>query len=127
MVEATRKPLLGQSSNRIEQFHFGEIVVDHERYTGDVIVFEDHVTPAWWRKTGHVVELDDLTEALAWEPETLIIGTGTQQSLRIAPEVVAYTMRVGIELLAFDTRTACQTFNLLRGKRRVVAALHLSC
>jgi hypothetical protein len=36
-------------------------------------------------------------------------------------------MKAGIELLAFDTRTACQTFNRLRGKRRIVAALHLNC
>jgi len=116
-----------QGGIKIEGYRFGEVLIGGKRYTEDVIVFEDRVRPKWWRKSGHLVGLDDLREALAAEPEALIVGTGTQQCLKVAPEVVAHTNKAGIELLAFDTRTACQTFNHLRGKRRIVAVLHLTC
>lgn len=126
MSQAGGKLSLDGGPIRIERFRFGEIFIGGDRYTDDLIVFEDRVRPSWWRKTGHLVVLDDLAEALAAEPEALIVGTGTQQCLKIAPEVVAHTNKAGIELLAFDTRIACQTFNHLRGKRRIVAALHLT-
>jgi hypothetical protein len=112
---------------RIERFRFGEILISGKRYTDDLIVFEDRVRPNWRRKDGHLLQLEDLGEALAAAPEALIVGTGTQQCLKVAPEVVAHTNKAGIEVLAFDTRTACQTFNHLRGKRRIVAVLHLTC
>jgi len=112
---------------RIQSYRFGEIVIDGKRYTEDMIVFPDRVSPGWWLKEGHLLQLDDLKEALASEAEVLIVGTGTRQAMKVASEVVGHTKKVGIELLAFDTRTACQTFNHLVGKRKIVAAFHLTC
>jgi hypothetical protein len=112
---------------RIEQFRFGEITIDDRRYTDDLLVFGDRVRPRWWRKEGHLLQLADLEGVLLEKPEVLIVGTGAQQCMKIAPEVVAHTRDAGIELLEFDTRTACQTYNHLLGKRKVVAALHLTC
>ena len=112
---------------RIERFRFGEVTIGGERYTDDVIVFEDYVLPRWWRKVGHLLQLEDLAGILEQKPEALIVGTGTQECLKIAPEVIAHTRQQGIELLGFDTRTACQTFNHLLGKRKIVAVLHLTC
>lgn len=112
---------------RIERFRFGEVTIGGERYTDDIIVFEDRVLSRWWRKVGHLLQLDDLAGIWEQAPEALIVGTGTQECLKIAPEVVAYTRQQGIELLGFDTRTACQTFNHLLGKRKIVAVLHLTC
>jgi hypothetical protein len=127
MSEAVGVMLGREQAIRIQQCGFGKLVVGGETYTDDLIIFGDRVGPKWWRQNGHLVQLEDLSEALADKPEALIIGTGTQQSMKIAPEVVAHTMKAGIELLAFDTRTACQTFNRLLGKRRIVALLHLTC
>ena len=112
---------------RIQSYRFGEIVIDGERYTEDLLLFADRVRPGGWRRAGHLLQVEDLKEALAEEPEALIVGTGAQEGMKVAPEVIARTRRAGIELLAFDTRTACQTFNHLIGKRKVVAALHLTC
>lgn len=112
---------------RIQRFRSGEVVIDGERYTQDLIVFEDGVRRSWWRKEGHLLQMDDLQEALAAEPEALIVGTGTDEQMKVSPEVVSHTRQAGIELLQFDTRRACQTFNHLHGKRRIVAVLHLTC
>lgn len=112
---------------RIQSYRFGEIVIDGERYTDDVVVFADRVSAGWWRKEGHLLQLDDLKEALTAELEALIVGTGAQQCMKVASEVVSHTKKAGVELLTFDTRYACHTFNQLIGKRKVVAALHLTC
>ena len=112
---------------RIQKYCFGEVVIEGEKYTEDVLVFPDRVRSGWWRKEGHLLQVDDLKEALAGGPEALIVGMGSQQCMKVAPEVVAHTREAGIELLAFDTRGACQTWNQLVGKRKVVAALHLTC
>ncbi len=112
---------------RIEQFRFGEITVDGQRYTDDLLLLGDRVRPRWWRKEGHLLQLTDLEEALHDKPEVLVVGTGAQRRMKIAPEVVAQARKAGIQLLEFDTRTACQTYNHLLGKRKVVAALHLTC
>ncbi len=127
MTGTTRDPLLRIRPMRIEQFRFGEITIDDRRYTDDLLVFGDRVRPRWWRKEGHLLQLADLEGVLLEKPEVLIVGTGAQQCMKIAPEVVAHTRDAGIELLEFDTRTACQTYNHLLGKRKVVAALHLTC
>jgi len=119
--------LAGEGALRIERFRFGEVTIGGDRYTDDVIVFEDRVQPRWWRKAGHLLQLEDLDGVWEQELEALIVGTGTQECMKIAPEVVAYTRQQGVELLSFDTRTACQTFNHLLGKRKIVAVLHLTC
>jgi len=112
---------------KIESYRFGEIVIEGERYTADVIVFPDRVRAGWWRKQGHLLQLEDLHEALGEGPEALIVGTGAHGCMKVAPEVMAHAKELGIELLAFDTTAACQTFNQLVGKRKVVAVLHLTC
>ncbi len=127
MAEAVNGLTATEARMRIARFRFGEIVVAGQRYTDDLMVFEYEVRPLWQRRIGHLLQLEDIGEVIAYGPEALIVGTGTQQCLKIAPRVVAETMKAGIELLVFDTRSACQTFNYLLGKRRVVAALHLTC
>ena len=127
MSETAGRLLLSERPMRIQRFRSGEVVIGGEPYTDDVVVFEDGVRQRWWRKEGHLLQMDDLREALADEPEALIVGTGTDGCMKISPEVVAHTRQAGIELLQFDTRRACQTFNHLHGKRKIVAVLHLTC
>ena len=119
--------LLHRDETRIERLRFGEITIGGKRYTDDVLLLQERVRSRWWRKEGHLLQLEDLTEVLIDRPEVLIVGTGHQECLKVSSEVVAYTKKAGIELLIFDTRTACQSYNYLHGRRRVAAALHLTC
>jgi len=111
----------------IDSYQVGEVVVDGELYTEDLILLPDRVLPDWRRQNGHLLRLGDLRAALDEMPEVLIIGTGANQCMRVAEEVTAHTREADIELLVFDTRGACRTFNALIGRRRAVAALHLTC
>jgi len=45
----------------------------------------------------------------------------------VPAETLAALRAAGIEVIAEPTGRACKTYNRLRGTRRVVAALHISC
>jgi len=111
----------------IERYRFGAVVIDGREYTSDVIVLPGKVLPNWWRREGHLLQMDDLQEALSEAPEILIVGTGSQERMRVADEVAAHARRAGIELVAYDTPTACRMFNQVVEQRRAVACLHLTC
>jgi hypothetical protein len=112
---------------RIQAYRFGSVEIGGREYTEDIVVFADRLPARWWRREHHLLQLDDLDEALASLPEVLIIGSGSHECLQIAPEVVSRTRELGVELLVFDTRTACRTFNEVLPRRRAVAILHLAC
>ena len=45
---------------KIESYRFGQIVIDGESYSNDVIIFPDHVKQNWRRNSGHNLVTDDL-------------------------------------------------------------------
>ena len=47
--------------------------------------------------------------------------------MKVPPETRQELERAGIEAIVERTARACETYNRLREKRRVVAALHLTC
>jgi len=111
---------------KIEDYRFGEIVIDGRRYTSDVLILPDRVL-SWWRQTGHAVAVADLTAALKAQPEYLIIGTGAYGAVRVLPEVEDFLAQSGITLVTLLTAEACRRYNELAVKFRVVAGLHLTC
>jgi hypothetical protein len=111
----------------IDSYQFGQIVVNGQRYSSDVVIFPDRVKDNWYRWTGHQLHLDDLSEAIAENPEVLIIGTGAAGMLRVMPEITESLEAKGITLIAQPTDEACQIYNQLCLSRRVVAAFHLTC
>jgi hypothetical protein len=114
----------------IDSYDFGVIFINGKSYASDVIVFPDRVSDGWWRKEGHKICLEDLREILNCEPkpETLVIGTGYYGMVKVLPEVENALKSHGITIIAQPTKEACQTFNkLLKSKKRVVGAFHLTC
>jgi hypothetical protein len=45
---------------KIESYRFGEIVIDGQRHSEDVIIYPDRVDAKWWRKEGHSLALTDV-------------------------------------------------------------------
>ena len=114
----------------IESYEFGTIVIKGKRYRSDVIVFPDRVLDGWWRREGHRLNVGDLDEVLKAEPQpkVLIVGTGYSGLMKVSDEVEQLLSSRGIKLIAEPTKQACQTFNdLLRTRKRVVSAFHLTC
>lgn len=115
------------SAPQIESYRFGHIVIDGKSYSQDVIILPDRVLGGWWRKEGHVLHSDDLYAVFKAEPNLLVVGQGANGRMAVTQETRQAVKEAGIELIALDTEEACQTYNRMRGKQAVAAALHLTC
>jgi len=111
----------------IESYSFGRIIIDGKTYTSDVIILPDGVRPGWWRKEGHSLHQEDLTEVIEARPQVLVIGTGNVGLMQVPQEVLDYLATHGIRAEVERTAAACKRYNELAQSERVAAALHLTC
>jgi hypothetical protein len=110
---------------------FGELELEGERYDRDVVIDGGRVRP---RKKGpskalrHRYGHTPLTaaERIPWGGRTLIVGTGADGALPVAPDLLAEARRRGVEVRALPTADACR---LLAGldPDDVHAVLHVTC
>jgi hypothetical protein len=112
---------------RIDRYAFGKITIDGESYTGDVIIFPDHVRKDWWRSAGHSLLVGDMGEILLDPPELLVIGMGALGRMKIPADTRDMMEELGIKWISASTAEACDIYNAERELRRTIAALHLTC
>jgi hypothetical protein len=111
----------------IDRYDFGFIVIDGQTFKNDLLIWPGRIKSDWWRKEAHLLQMDDVAAALAANPQVLVVGMGEPGRMQVDPELSAYLKDQGVELRALPTREACQLINDLSGKRRLAAALHLTC
>jgi hypothetical protein len=111
---------------RIDRYVFGEITIDGQTYTSDVIILPDRVISSWWRKEGHALDPADLTEVVDAAPQTFIMGCGAYGALKIPEATREFLTAKGIELIARPTAQAVAAFNASAGER-IACGLHLTC
>lgn len=111
---------------RIEGYSFGQVVVDGEEHSRDVIVLPQRVVGDWWRRDGHSLVIEDLSEVLDELPERLIVGCGADGRLHPHPSVIEALERRGIEVEALPTDQAVRRYER-SNPARTAAALHLTC
>jgi hypothetical protein len=111
---------------RLEDYSFGRLLVDGREERRDVIVLPDRVVREWWRRDGHSLALDDLSDVLDELPERLVVGTGAQGQLRPDPRALDALRARGIEVEVLPTAEAVRRYIEL-DPRRTAAALHLTC
>jgi len=111
----------------IQAYRFGRIVIDGVVYNRDVIIFPDRVRSNWRRRDGHNLALEDLVEVLEGNPEVVILGRGAFGRMKVSDNIRELITERGIELVVLRTEGATKAYNEMRERRRVIAALHLSC
>ena len=111
----------------VDNYEFGSIVIDGRTYRTDLLIWPGHLKHDWWRGEAHLLQLADVFEALAAEPQVLVVGTGDYGRMQVDPGLAAYLKDRGIDLVARPTREACRSLNEMAGQRRLAAALHLTC
>jgi hypothetical protein len=111
----------------IDHYEFGLIVIEGQTFTTDLLIWPGRIKGDWWRQEAHLLQLDDVAEALAANPQVLVVGRGEPGKMQVDPTLTAFLRAQGVELMAHPTREACRLINDLSGKRRLAAALHLTC
>ena len=111
----------------IDSYSFGKIVIEGKTYTSDVILYPDKVDDSWWRKSGHLLQKEDLRDVIQYNPDVLIVGTGAYGLMKVPEETKKFVEAKGIKLISEETGEACETYNGFKEKRKVVAAFHLTC
>lgn len=112
---------------RIDNYKFGQIVVDGQTYSRDLILLPDRVVPNWWRQDGHVLRVADLEDVLETRPDVLVVGLGAFRRMRVLSETRDALEAAGVEVIELSTKRACEEYGELCEQRVVAAALHLSC
>ncbi|WP_455206907.1 Mth938-like domain-containing protein [Kaarinaea lacus] len=113
---------------KITHYTFGAIDIDNKSYHSDVIVTTDRVKDNWWRKDGHNLAIEDLTEVITTNPDVVIIGTGYYGRMKVPKATQEYLQKKGIRFEMARTMDAVKQFNQLQKDcAKVVAALHLTC
>lgn len=113
---------------RISAYEFGTIAIDDSSYNSDVIIVPEGVIDSWWRKQGHLLQVDDVVAIVQAKPDIVVIGTGYYGRMRVTQETRQYLRDQGIEVREAKTPDAVQEFNDLQKQcARIVAALHLTC
>jgi hypothetical protein len=111
---------------RMEDYSFGQLTVDGDVHTRDLIVLPDRVVSNWWRREGHSLVMEDLVEVVDELPARLVLGTGAHAQLRPDPAVIAELERRGVRVECLPTHAAVRRYGEL-DERRTAAALHLTC
>ena len=112
---------------KIDSYRFGQVVVDGEVHTKDVIILPDRVIGGWWRRDGHALHPADLEALIEAAPDVLVVGKGAYGRMQITPAARDALKTAGIRLLSESTEAACQRYNRLREDCKAAAALHLTC
>ena len=114
----------------IDHYSFGQITIDGETYTDDVIITPEKILEDyWWRDEGHYLQLQDLEQVFAKNPAIFIMGKGNSGRVKISEEVVDKMQDRDIEFKYDKTQVAVKYYNnLIAGSdEKIVAGFHLTC
>ena len=111
----------------IEAYKFGEIKIGGKLYQNDVIIYPDHVDSKWWRKESHSLDLEDIQDVVAANPEVIVIGTGQPGFMKVFDNTVETLGKLNIATVIMPTEHACKEYNRIASQRKVIACLHLTC
>jgi len=112
----------------IEHYSFGRMTIQGRVFTDDVLICRDMLVSPWWRKQGHVVQIKDVHDLLAYDPEVIILGQGDPGQMKASRELLDHVQALGIELIQKPSREAVQLFNRrLDHGEHVCGGFHLTC
>ena len=119
----------------VEEYKFGSIIIDGEKYTEDVEVRWTDEVLSWWREESHIADVADIKRAVEQNPETIVIGTGEAGLMRVTDATKNFILEKGIKLIIDKTEEAVKTFNVIyeeseeeEGEQnKVIGFFHLTC
>jgi hypothetical protein len=117
---------------KIEKFSFGSIVIEGKKYRRDVLIFADGTVKK--RKGGflmfgsHKINKEEIEALIQGQPESIIVGTGTNSVAKIAPDIESWAKGRNLNLLVQPSYDAVAMLNeLTRQNKQVAALIHITC
>ena len=112
----------------IEQYSFGRMTIQGRVFTDDVLVCREMLVSPWWRKQGHVVQVNDLEAVLAHKPDVIVLGQGQPGQMKASRELEDHLQALEIDLIQKPTHEAVQIFNRrIDQGEQVCGGFHLTC
>jgi len=119
----------------IEEYKFGSIAIDGKVYQHDVEVRWTGKVLDWWREQSHIIDVEDIIDALEQNPETIIIGTGESGLAQVTDRAQKEIEARRIKLIIDKTEQATKTFNVRKEEsfeeegvqEKVIGLFHLTC
>lgn len=117
----------------IEEYKFGTIKISGKNYFRDVRINWNGEVFDWQRKESHTIDLKDIENALFYNPDLVIIGTGFYGEAEVTEELKQFFQSKEIDLLVDDTDSASKIFNekIKTFKKndfpKVIGFFHLTC
>jgi hypothetical protein len=113
---------------KIENYSFGSIKIDGREYKSDLIIYPGRIDDKWWRREGHLLQMEDLATVLVLKPQVLVVGQGLPGLMMVDGRVEEHCRQNNIEMICLPTAEAVKKFNEAANKKPlVIAALHLTC
>lgn len=112
---------------KISHYSFGKIIIDGKTYTSDIIIYPDHIDSSWWRREGHLLQIEDVEDIIKSKISTVIIGTGFYGTMKVSKETINYFQSKNTETHIQGTQQAVELYNAISEEQPVIAALHLTC
>ncbi len=109
----------------IQAFEYGQITIADQDYSSDVLVFPNGDIKESVRSEEHKLKIDDLEALLNAKPEAIVIGLGTIGHVKVDPKVKEEISSRGIQLHAYKTEKAVETYRDLRTQQTTAALFHL--
>jgi len=111
----------------IDNYTFGEFVVDGKTYKSNIELIGDKLKKHRYLEN-HLLELKDFKDIFKAKPAVLIIGTGDSGTIHPPQEIINHIESQGIKIIIEKTEEACKTYNnLLEKGENVAALLHNTC
>lgn len=110
------------NQNRFTAYSETSVSINKQEHTPPLLVSAERLE-TWEVADFAALQASDFEALLAWEPEVVLLGTGTGQKFP-HPRLMAALLAAGVGVEVMTTQAACRTFNILADEdRRVVAAL----
>ena len=119
----------------IEEYQFGYITIGGKCFDFDIEITSTGKTKKWQREKPHLIDIEDVQEAVRQKPEILVIGTGAYGLCKITSQCQKFIIEQNIKLIIDNTKEAVKAFNTLlkyQSKEnfkfpKIIGLFHLTC
>jgi len=110
----------------IEDYRFGSITIDGQKYNHDIEICFDSRVLGWQRNASHFIDIEDIERVFDEKPEIIIIGTGASGVAEVSEKVKEEAEKRRIRLIIKPTPEAVEILNGIKGKK-AAGFFHLTC